>query len=526
MYMNNVNILPCRLVRFSVSVIVFTTVFLLCTLHYVRAGAIAIDGKFGDWDQKVEILVDPVDAEDGFVDLGSIRYASDGHHLHLMLELRRTVNLQAMDGQLTLYFDADGDVTTGRTDGPLLGADLAIVCTAPTNRHIEAAGMGLAVEVYHRSPTNDTTWHESPYTLGISFAPTIASPQSELRIERGVSLHDRTLFAGKKVTMRIIATTAVGDVVDAIPSLTLHLPELETTPWKPANEVSLERMAGNHLRVITWNVKRGSILNTPLPFVRTLRALDADIILLEELTSQQSQHTIETFFNNHCPLSDNARWYVHLGSGGGNLRCAIVSSFPFKAIDALDTVPYENQTNRSVRQASCIVNVDDTNVFVCAIHLKCCGRVNSREEVTRLTEVRSLINAIAASIGNQQIDVMILGGDVNLVGGHAPLTNLIEGCNRMGHQVQVVDAYQLDGRTNATWYDADQPFVPGRLDYLLCSVNGVTIEQSFVFDATDLPQHLRSNTGILPTDSLDASDHRPVVVDLRLDNSSSVGNFE
>ena len=174
--MNNVNILPCRLVRFTVSVIVFTTVFLLCTLHYVRAGAIAIDGKFGDWDQKVEILVDPVDAEDGFVDLGSIRYASDGHHLHLMLELRRTVNLQAMDGQLTLYFDADGDVTTGRTDGPLPGADLAIVCTAPTNRHIEAAGMGLAVEVYHRSPTNDTTWHESPYALGISFAPTIASP--------------------------------------------------------------------------------------------------------------------------------------------------------------------------------------------------------------------------------------------------------------------------------------------------------------------------------------------------------------
>ena len=65
MYMNNVNILPCRLVRFTVSVIVFTTVFLSCTLHHVRAEAIIIDGKFGDWDQKVEILVDPVDAEDG-----------------------------------------------------------------------------------------------------------------------------------------------------------------------------------------------------------------------------------------------------------------------------------------------------------------------------------------------------------------------------------------------------------------------------------------------------------------------------
>ena len=76
--------------------------------------------------------------------------------------------------------------------------------------------------------------------------------------------------------------------------------------------------------------------------------------------------------------------------------------------------------------------------------------------------VHSLI-AIAEGIGNQQIDAMVLGGDINLVGGHAPLTNLIEGCNRMGHQVQIVDAYQLDGRMNATWHDADQPFVLGRL---------------------------------------------------------------
>ena len=88
MYMNNFNILPCRLVRFTVSVIVFTIVFLLCVLHHVKAEAIIIDGKFGDWDQKVEILVDPVDAEDGFVDLGSIRYASDGHHLHLQSSAR------------------------------------------------------------------------------------------------------------------------------------------------------------------------------------------------------------------------------------------------------------------------------------------------------------------------------------------------------------------------------------------------------------------------------------------------------
>ncbi|HIB86061.1 TPA: endonuclease/exonuclease/phosphatase family protein [Candidatus Poribacteria bacterium] len=390
--MNNVDMLSYRLVRFAVSAVFFAIVFLSCTSHHIKADAIAIDGKFGDWDHKAVLVVDPVDAKDGFVDLGSIRYASDGRFLHLMLELRRTVNLQAMDGRLTLYFDADGDVTTGRADGSLPGANLAIVCTAPTDRHTEAAGMGLAVEVYHRSPTDNTVWQESPYKLGILFAPTIASSQSELRIERGVNLHGRMLFTGKKVTMCITATTVAGDVVDASRSLTLHLPELETTSWEPASEVSLERVAGTHLRVITWNIERGSILDTPLPFVRTLRTLNADIILLEELTDHQSQHTVETFFNDHCPLNNNARWHVQLGSGGGNLRCAVVSSFPIKTIGALDIIPYENRTDRSVRQASCIVDVDGTHVFVCAIHLKCCGHVNSREEVTRLTEVRSLIN--------------------------------------------------------------------------------------------------------------------------------------
>ena len=167
--------LSYRLVRFAVSAVFFAIMFLSCTSHHIRADAIAIDGKFGDWDHKAVLVVDPVDAKDGFVDLGSIRYASDGRFLHLMLELRRTVNLQAMDGRLTLYFDADGDVTTGRADGSLPGADLAIVCTAPTDRHTEAAGMGLAVEVYHRSPTDNTVWQESPYKLGILFAPTIAA---------------------------------------------------------------------------------------------------------------------------------------------------------------------------------------------------------------------------------------------------------------------------------------------------------------------------------------------------------------
>ena len=39
-------------------------------------------------------------------------------------------------------------------------------------------------------------------------------------------------------------------------------------------------------------------------------------------------------------------------------------------------------------------------------------------------------------------------------------------------------------------------------------------------------QHIRSDTGIRTTDSLDASDHRPVVVDIQFGSSFSVGNFE
>ena len=78
----------------------------------------------------------------------------------------------------------------------------------------------------------------------------------------------------------------------------------------------------------------------------------------------------------------------------------------------------------------------------------------------------------------------------------------------------VVDAYQIDGRSNATWADRRQPFVPGRLDYAVFSDSTLNTKRSFVYDSWDLAPKWCAHHGAQADDTSLASDHLPVVFDV------------
>ena len=79
--------------------------------------------------------------------------------------------------------------------------------------------------------------------------------------------------------------------------------------------------------------------------------------------------------------------------------------------------------------------------------------------------------------------------------------------------LSVVNALQLDGRSNATWANPDLPFIAGRLDFMLYSARSLELDQSFVFDSRDLSPRWLRHHGLQQGISSEASDHFPIVAD-------------
>jgi hypothetical protein len=72
----------------------------------------------------------------------------------------------------------------------------------------------------------------------------------------------------------------------------------------------------------------------------------------------------------------------------------------------------------------------------------------------------------------------------------------------------------LDRATNATWRDRDQPFVPGRLDFLLFADSSLILQRADVIDTRDLDPGALADRRLKADDSSDISDHLPVIADL------------
>ena len=109
----------------------------------------------------------------------------------------------------------------------------------------------------------------------------------------------------------------------------------------------------------------------------------------------------------------------------------------------------------------------------------------------------------------------IIMGDYNLVGSRHPLDTMLMGTDLDGTDLLDVAPKVLGAETNATWRDADQPFLPGRLDLALITDATLKVVRSFVLDTEILSDRALSAYRLNASDTTEASDHLPVVVDVR-----------
>ncbi len=292
----------------------------------------------------------------------------------------------------------------------------------------------------------------SPYEVGIVFAPTTASTTFELRI---------------------------------------HKPNIQV-PTKP---LSFE--GKGDIRVVSWNVKFGNLFDDKARSARILKALDPDVLLLQELDGEDESSTLVLFLNEIT----EANWSAGLSQVHGTerhhqLRSAVATSFIAK----------RNMEIPNLKAIHSVIDVQEKPINFISLHLRCCGGPIGEAEERRQEEATAIRNVI----DNISSPRWIIAGDWNLVGTTKPLDIVREG------KLAIVDAYQPDGLLNATWSDTTSDFTPGRLDWMLYSPETLKLVNCFILDTADLDSKTLDDKNLNLKDTAEFSDHLPLVADFKV----------
>ncbi|MGP1273482.1 MAG: endonuclease/exonuclease/phosphatase family protein [Phycisphaerales bacterium] len=446
---------------------------------------IALDGRIDDWPTESAAV-------------------ADRDYLYLRFKADRPTSLQSNGEALMVQLDVDADPLTGRRDGPL-GIDLAITFSPPGDEG-ELKG-GTRVEVI--SPEGEKSIVPAA-ALDIAFAPTHASEWFELRIGRRFAveglLPNRGLLGSGSVAGRIVLYSALGRPIAAADRFELELVPASGRPNRDAILVP-ERSLGS-VRIVAFNVLNSSPDKTPEPFTRLLRALEPDVVLVQEWYDQTPE-SLAAWFNRELPIATS--WQAVTSEGRG---VAVVSRLDLQPLGPPAVVIRPEGEDRTVRVAAALVDSPAGPLAVASVHLKCCGSLGGREDLLRSAEASAITAMLREALADAGPHGLVIAGDYNLVGGTEPLAIMSEGMDLDGSELLVVEPFVLGDPAVYTWSDPRSAFLPGRLDYAAVSDSVLEVERAFVFDAERLDPIALEAMNLDPLDSR-ASDHRPLVIDVR-----------
>ena len=463
-----------------------SALLLIAALSLAGQNSVVIDGRFAEW---------PVTKmEPGWVITGQSRADA----LNILVQHPGPPRvLQQLDNPIRLGFDLDDDATTGAREGVITGCELAFTFSPPRGSR---GGMGVSAATW--SPGGSES-EASPYDYGFMFAPTTASRRHEIHV-------DRASLSTRAGAVRAILSATDGTAAECVVAL-------KSTPADTPATAPLPKRPRGTTRLASWNIKRGGLLTRSDLCIPMLKAIDADVLLIQELQDEQTPEDVKRILED---ISPGTSWTVTMSARGSGLRTAVASRLPAEELVAFRKVTRSDDPARTIRASGLVVTLPDgVPMLAIAIHLKCCGGLNGPEDMKRISEILSIREAIQRATELIPGAGLAIGGDFNLVGSPVPLDILRQdgqallGSDHAGDLI-VAEARQIDGRSTVTWYDADSMFTPGRLDYVLVG-GAVHPMNAFVLDTSDLEKREQRQLGLQADLANRASDHLPVVVDLR-----------
>jgi endonuclease/exonuclease/phosphatase family metal-dependent hydrolase len=308
---------------------------------------------------------------------------------------------------------------------------------------------------------------------------------------------------------------------------------------------ALQRQHDSEVRVMSWNVKRNSIIPPDgarhETFARIVRAIDPDVIGLQEVLRPNLAEQLKRLMNSYVPLADGKSWHVHTVADN-----AIISRYPMREQGGELAAPYPlpqfGLPDFKYGYASALIDVygksGGASIYIVAMHNKSgvgeknvdLRQMQSDSIVRRLRNVRksSRVNALA---DNTPIVIM---GDMNVVPSAPmqPFETLITGDiadeDTFGPDF-VIDwdgSDMADARPshNAkelsyyTWRNDNLSFAPSALDRILFTDSVLSVSKRFVVNTMTMSPDELTSLGLQESDVMydkEAGyyDHLPLVVD-------------
>jgi endonuclease/exonuclease/phosphatase family metal-dependent hydrolase len=449
---------------------------------------VMVDGLLDEWPEGVAAL-------------------ADAHYLYLTFTLPGDeFTLQSFGETVELWLDIDNDRSTGVADASvpetaLMGTDIRVEFSPHANGGV---GYGTRVRALDSQGRSTELSHAD---IDLIFAPTFASDSFELRVSRHLdhigAVPQPGLASNGDAAAAFVLSDSTGRVIGASDPVVIDLPRAADGP-RLADTPMPVRPEGA-IRVLSYNVLKASPRKDADRFARIIQAVSPDVILLQEW-DDATRAELEGWFTALIP--SEGVWRAHVPTGGS---VAIASTHPIRTL-APEFISVVGRA-QPIRFVGAVVETPLGDAAVASVHLKCCGSKDSPEDLTRMEEAEAINDALRAALGDSGPAIRLIGGDFNLVGSRPPLDLIREGLDADGSDLSVADPHVVGDASVYTWSDANSPFTPGRLDYMVYSDAGARLAQAFVLDTSRLSDRALARLGLDRTDT-SASDHLPVVIDL------------
>ncbi len=319
-------------------------------------------------------------------------------------------------------------------------------------------------------------------------------------------------------------------------------------PLGPPTGTFIDREDPLDLRLLCYNVLWNSIFPDvdrvgAEKFARLVAALNPDVLALQEIGVHprdrdrpkgraKSAEDVRQLLDTVAALPDGNRWHA---VGGGD--CVIASKYPLKLAADQPDPPGERKL------AMALVDLPDAyfgpDLYVINTHFKCCdGQTNDPLRQKQSDAIAAWIRDLTTPGGQLDLPAgtaIVIAGDLNIVGGFQPVKTLLEGDivdnDRYGEdwppdwdRTPLADAHPLHNLTGPedwTWRDDEQPYPPGRLDFVLYADSVLEAVKKFALNTTAMTDQDLKAAGLNRFDSAKdevgrSYDHLPLVVDFQL----------
>lgn len=461
---------------------------LIIFLQNFLNGQIIIDEEFGDWsDVKTGYVDTPNDGKFG-VDFGILNVDNDNEYLYLNFTTGSEMNLQN-DNDVVLFIDIDNNENTGYNINGI-GADISYF-------------FGLRYGFYYRNGNSIPIYHND---IGLITLPTVTSKIFELAIKRKFQAGSYLVNINNKIKVFLVQDVQGGD---KIPNenggfeFNIGSDLLQTPPY------SIDKLDENHLRIMSYNVKKDNYFDNEPPYSRLIKAAEPDILCFQEIYNHSSSNVM-----NKIKGYFGGTWFSSkLGSD-----LIVVSRYPIVKTASIGG------------NGAFLIDKNGKDILIINCHLYCCDNDSGRQnEVDEIMNFIRLAKDKKGVIPLEKNTPIIILGDMNFVGKNRQRQTLIQGdiFNESTYGSDFLPDWDTSVFEDAkpitieypatfTWNSDYSSYPKGRLDYVIYSGSVLQKENGYVLFTRLMDRDILDTYRLNAEDSDNASDHIPVIVDFSI----------